>query len=137
MKPLPDDHPAWRVIGAWIAARQRGEPRAILRDWVAAGYEAAVAEDVELIATLGGEPLRTGGELVIGARAVIDASAVDGLQIVLRGKTEAGEVVARLGIRRIVDDAGVWRIAALLTDDERRAAQDPAFRTFMATARAR
>jgi len=136
-RSLPDEHPAWRVVGAWIAARQRGEPESILTDWVVAAARDAVRADVAIITRLGGAPLRTGAEMVVEARGMVAPDEVSGLQIITRGKSEGGEVVARLSIASLIDDGGVWRIAKLLSDDERRAVDDPAFARFLTTVNGR
>ncbi|MFO0746763.1 MAG: hypothetical protein U1F43_13990 [Myxococcota bacterium] len=131
---LPDDHPAWRTIGAWVAARQRGEPRAVLGAWVVAGARERVAGELELIAALDGKPLRTGAELLIEATArVVAPDHMIGVQITLTGQTESGPVVSGLTLARLERDAdGVWGIAAIFDDDDRKAIADPGFARFLA-----
>ncbi len=126
---LPDDHLAWRVIGAWIAARQRGEPHAILTLTVDDARRDVVRADLDALVRLGGGPLRTGAELQVEARARhLAGDVINGLQVTLTGRTEGGPVVSSLTLARLergADDS--WRLAALFTDDERRCLEDPAF----------
>jgi len=136
MITLPDAHPAWRLVGAWIAARQRGDVHAL----AAGGHlvddarRAQLDADLAALAALAGGPLATGAELSVEAHARrVDADVIEGLQVRLVGTTASGPVVSALALARLERDpasdpaAPRWRIAALLTDDERRTLADPAF----------
>lgn len=131
---LPDDHPAWRVIGAWVAARQRGDARAVLDAWVDPASRAEVEADIVRMLALDPRPLRTGAELTIEATvaAASEAELLD-VQLMLRGRVEAGPVVSRLGLARLVKDLdGVWKIGALFDAADRQAMSHPAFARLVA-----
>jgi len=134
MLTLPDDHAAWRLVGAWIAARQRGEPHAIAALAVPDPARATeLAADLDALARLSPGPLRTGATLEVDARArVVTPDHIDGLQITLRGATDSGPVVSSLTLARLERHGDAWRLAALFTPEERRYLDEPAFLQMLA-----
>ncbi|MCC6625705.1 MAG: hypothetical protein IT385_31005 [Deltaproteobacteria bacterium] len=133
MFTLPDDHAAWRLVGAWIAARQRGDPHAILTLAVDDARRATIVDDLDALVRLAPGPLRTGAELEVEARARrMDADVIEGLQVSLRGRTEAGPVPSSLTLARLERAPDGWRLAALFTDEERSCLAEPAFLQMLA-----
>jgi hypothetical protein len=135
--PLPDDHPVWRLLGAWVATRQRGEP-ALIAPHLASE---AVLEDARAIIAAGGGPLRTGGELDVAATGRLHAcgTRITDLDVRLSGKRikEGGEerIVSHLTLTEVCQVAdGTWKIARLLDDAGRALLSDPAFLRFLTTA---
>jgi hypothetical protein len=140
--PLPDDHPLWRLVGAWIATRQRGDAALIAPHVVA---DEALADEVQAdarrVIEAGGGPLRTGAELDVTATARLypDGRATD-LDVRLAGRLMAGDgagtetrLVSHLTIAEAVDtgESG-WKIARLLDAQSRALLADPAFARFLA-----
>jgi hypothetical protein len=135
--PLPDDHPVWRVIGAWIATRQRGDAALIRSHAVPAAADAVVADAAAIIAESGG-PLRTGAELDVEARGRFrdEGRRLVDLDVRLAGRVESPsgdkeEVISHVAIAALVETPDGWRIEALLDEATRAILGNPAFRTFM------
>jgi hypothetical protein len=141
--PLPDDHPLWRLVGAWIATRQRGDADLIAGHVVAdAELAGEVLADARRVIEAGGGPLRTGAELdvAVTARLYPDGRATE-LDVRLAGRLLGGDgasgeetrLVSHLTIAEAVD-AGErgWKIARLLDAQSRALLADPAFARFLA-----
>lgn len=135
--PLPDDHPVWRVIGAWIATRQRGDAQLIRGLALPEAADGVVADAAAIIAESGG-PLRTGAELDVEARGRFrdEGRRLVDLDVRLVGRVEGEggakeEVVSHVAIAALRETDEGWRIEALLDDATRQILENPAFRTFM------
>jgi hypothetical protein len=134
---LPDDHPVWRLLGAWVATRQRGDADLIAPHL---GSEAVLA-DARAVIAAGGGPLRTGGELDVEATGRLHpcGTRITDLDVRLVGKrlTEDGEtrIVSHLTLMEVGKDSdGGWKIVRLLDDAGRALLSDPAFLRFLTTA---
>jgi hypothetical protein len=138
-EPIADDHGVWRLIGAWIATRQRGDAE-LIRPFAAAGVADQVVGDAAQLMREGGGALATGGELDVSARArqSADGAVMRELDIVLTGRVTGADGadetrVSHLAIAEVALDAddGQWRITALLDDAARRLMALPDFARFM------
>jgi len=137
LRPIADEHPIWRLIGAWIAARQRGDAEAI-RPFVLADPARAegVLADARALIEKGGGPLKTGAELDVEAKARHDddGKTLREVAITLKGKVEDPEprtIVSRLFIAEAVDEGGQWFIASLLDASSRAVLADANFLTLL------
>lgn len=124
-RTLADDHAVWKLIGAWIATRQRGDA-ALIRPFAIATEAERVVADAEALITHGGGPLRTGAELdvVATARFSTDGRTLREIDIRLDGRVEKPghepeKVVSRLVIAEAVADGDMWKIMHLLDDAAR------------------
>ncbi len=131
---LPDDHRAWRLIGQWIAIRQLGQPERVAALSVAdpVARQRVVADAKRLAAA----PLRTGSGIDVTARGRIGEGEIRDVRLTLIGHVEGGDPVEnRLSFARIVEDAeGEWKLAELLTAQDRSLFEDPSFQRFMSGA---
>jgi|GEM_PF-6914584 len=145
---LADEHPAWRVIGAWIATRQRGDAE-LIRPHAANGAGDTVVADAAALIAHGGGPMRTGAELdvEVQARPSTDGTQLMQLDIRLVGSVDDGQahdhshghdhkgeltkLTSHLSITSLVREGEVWKIGALLDETSRGLLTDPAFMSFL------